>query len=92
MTPQVNNKNQNQRINLRVDYLLDEIIDSLTSKSNLNKAEVTRRLAKLGLYMVSQKKSRNNKTFLEDINPFHPFAKLPDSLKESITKYLQHGE
>lgn len=90
MTPQqVNNKSQ--RINLRVDYLLDEIIDYLAETSSLNKAEVTRRLAKLGLYMVSQKK-RNNKTFLEDINPFHPFAKLPNNIKEDITKYLKNGE
>ena len=89
MTPQVNNKSQ--RINLRVDYLLDQIIDYLADKSNLNKAEVTRRLAKLGLYMVSQKK-RNNKTYVKDLNPFHPFANLSEDIKEDITKYLKNGE
>jgi len=84
-------RNKNQRINLRVDHLLDQIIDYLADKSSLNKAEVTRRLAKLGLYMVSQKK-RNNKTFLEDISPFHAFASLPNDIKEDITKYLKNGE
>mgnify|MGYP003131993115 CR=1 FL=1 len=89
MTPQVNNKNE--RINLRVDYLLNQIIDYLAAKSNLNRAEVTRRLAKLGLYMISQKK-RNNKTYVQDINPFHPFANLSNDIKEDITKYLKNGE
>ena len=86
---QTNNKNE--RINLRVDYLLNQIIDYLAEKSNLNKAEVTRRLAKLGLYIVSQKK-RNNKTYVQDIHPFHPFANLSEDIKEDITKYLKNGE
>tara|TARA_R100001443_G_scaffold2267_2_gene7644 strand:+ start:813 stop:1079 length:267 start_codon:yes stop_codon:yes gene_type:complete len=84
-------RNKNQRINLRVDPLLDQIIDYLSEKSNLNKAEVTRRLAKLGLYMVSQRK-RNNKTFVDDTFPFHPFANLSEDIKEDITKYLKNGE